>query len=85
MLQSHCRYLQSLYNQITSRHTRSHDPSQQTDHELSDFINKSPSTDWAHLSSAVAKETANICDRVNNLANEVSVLVLSWLLLLHLV
>ena len=67
---------------MISRNMRSHDLTQQT--ELSDFINKSPSNDWAHLSTVVAKETANICDRVKNLANEVSALVLSWLLLLHL-
>ena len=67
---------------MISRNMKSHDLTQQT--KLSDFINKSPSNDWAHLSTVVAKETANICDRVKNLANEVSALVLSWLLLLHL-
>ena len=47
----------------------SHDITQQT--QLSHFINKPPSSDWAHLSSAVTKETASICDRIQSLTNEV--------------
>lgn len=64
---------------MISRDMRSHDLTQHT--ELSDYINKLPSNDWAHLSTVVAKETADMCDRAKNLANEVSVLVLPWLLL----
>lgn len=53
---------------MTSHDLRSHDLIQT---DLSDFINKSPLNDWAHLSTVVAKETANVCDRIKNLANEV--------------
>ena len=54
---------------MASCNLASHGTRQQT--ELTDFINKSPSNDWAHLSSVVAKETANTCDRLKTLASEV--------------
>ena len=59
---------------MASHDLGSHDPTQPAD--LSNFINKLPSNDWAHLSSVVTKEMTNICNRVKNLANEVCLLVL---------
>lgn len=64
---------------MTSHDLRSHEQTQ-----LSDFINKSPSNDWAHLSTVVAKETADITDRIQNLINKVCLGVVMVTISMHL-